>query len=358
MRPFGGHSEGFPGGTSGKEPTCKCRRSKRHGCAPGSGRSPGVGNGNPIKYINEAIRIVNSDGNPGPQLMEFFDNLNNIIYSDINLTPFNLFYEEIDKLNKIELKEYIDYYMQKNYRSVDNNFYISHTNFSVKPAENDEDINEWTIIFTCRYKVNGYWKYYQIINTTFGNDPFDEIGFSKYNNRFIVKEKGLSDLYYEVEDSEIREYIGGVMNQLINSFKENGIKNASSKASSVYEFFSPSNTMETIDNFDSISLGAYNVKIINDSRGNLKRDNEIDKRSISTGQICTSTTKSSITKTLQIVKDKEIDEIINDIINNRKYDNSISRCKKIEMTFRKFDWEEKDGKRWFYMFGDYDFTYH
>lgn len=313
---------------------------------------------NIIKYINEALRIVNSDSNSGPQLMEFFDNLNNIIYSDINLTPFNLFYEEIDKLNKIELKEYIDYYMQKNYRSVDNNFYISHTNFSVKPAENDEDINEWTIIFTCRYKVNGYWKHYQIINTTFGNDPFDEIGFSKYNNRFIVKEKGLSDLYYEVEDSEIREYIGGVMNQLINSFKENGIKNASSKASSVYEFFSPSNTIETIDNFDSISLGAYNVKIINDSRGNLKRDNEIDKRSISTGQICTSTTKSSITKTLQIVKDKEIDEIINDIINNRKYDNSISRCKKIEMTFRKFDWEEKDGKRWFYMFGDYDFTYH
>ena len=58
-----------------------------------------------------------------------------------------------------------------------------------------------------------------------------------------------------------------------------------------------------------------------------------------------------------MINDKEINEIIYNINNNREYDNNISRCKKIEMTFRKFDWENKNGKRWFYMFGDYDFTY-
>ena len=32
---------GFPGGTSGKEPACQCRRHKAVGSIPGSQRSPG-----------------------------------------------------------------------------------------------------------------------------------------------------------------------------------------------------------------------------------------------------------------------------------------------------------------------------
>ena len=41
---------GFPGGTSGKEPACQCRRRKRRGLIPGLGSSPGGGNGNPLQY--------------------------------------------------------------------------------------------------------------------------------------------------------------------------------------------------------------------------------------------------------------------------------------------------------------------
>ena len=311
-----------------------------------------------IKYINEASSIIKNNSIPGPELMEFFDNLNNIVYPDVNLTPFNLFYEALENFNDVpELKYYVDYYMQKNYRSNTNDFYISHTNFSVRHIENEEDKNEWTIIFSCRYKVNGFWKSYQIINTTYGNEPFEKIGFAEYNERYVVKEKGLSDMYFTIDDADIRSYIGEIMTKLIRDFKEYGIKNASTQASIIYEYFSPSNTIDTINNYEKIPLTAYNVKIINDSRGNLKRNDKIDKRSISTGQICTSTTKLAITRTLQMINDKEINEIINNINNNREYDNNISRCKKIEMTFRKFDWENKNGKRWFYMFGDYDFTY-
>ena len=40
----------FPGGTVGKEPTCRCRRCKRLGSTPGLGRSPGGGHGNPLQY--------------------------------------------------------------------------------------------------------------------------------------------------------------------------------------------------------------------------------------------------------------------------------------------------------------------
>ena len=39
---------GFPGGASGKETACQCRRKRDEGSIPGLGRSPGVGNGNSI----------------------------------------------------------------------------------------------------------------------------------------------------------------------------------------------------------------------------------------------------------------------------------------------------------------------
>ena len=41
---------GFPGSTSGKEPACQCRRHKRCGFKPSSGRSPGGAHGNPLQY--------------------------------------------------------------------------------------------------------------------------------------------------------------------------------------------------------------------------------------------------------------------------------------------------------------------
>ena len=40
----------FPGGTSGKEPACQCRRHNRHGSIPGLGRCPGGGCSNPLQY--------------------------------------------------------------------------------------------------------------------------------------------------------------------------------------------------------------------------------------------------------------------------------------------------------------------
>ena len=43
-------SWGFPDGASDKEPTCQCRRCKRHGLIPGLGRLSGGGHGNPLQY--------------------------------------------------------------------------------------------------------------------------------------------------------------------------------------------------------------------------------------------------------------------------------------------------------------------
>ena len=44
------HIEGFPGGTSGKEPACPCRLDRRAGLILGLGRSPGGGQGPPLHY--------------------------------------------------------------------------------------------------------------------------------------------------------------------------------------------------------------------------------------------------------------------------------------------------------------------
>ena len=41
---------GFPGGSSGKEPACNSGATGDSGSIPGSGRSPGGGNGNPLWY--------------------------------------------------------------------------------------------------------------------------------------------------------------------------------------------------------------------------------------------------------------------------------------------------------------------
>ena len=41
---------GFPAGTSGKEPTCQCRKHRDKGSIPESGRSPGGGNDYPLQY--------------------------------------------------------------------------------------------------------------------------------------------------------------------------------------------------------------------------------------------------------------------------------------------------------------------
>ena len=42
--------EGFPGGISGKEPTCQCRRCKRWGFDPWVGIAPGGGHGSALQY--------------------------------------------------------------------------------------------------------------------------------------------------------------------------------------------------------------------------------------------------------------------------------------------------------------------
>ena len=50
VRELNSRDRHFPGGASGKEPACQCRRQKRHGFHPGLGRSPGGGHGNPLQY--------------------------------------------------------------------------------------------------------------------------------------------------------------------------------------------------------------------------------------------------------------------------------------------------------------------
>ena len=52
---------GFPGGTSGKESPANAGDTRDVGSIPGSGRSPGGGNGNPLQYSGLAtFQILSS----------------------------------------------------------------------------------------------------------------------------------------------------------------------------------------------------------------------------------------------------------------------------------------------------------
>ena len=41
----------FPGGSSGEDPACQCRRHRAVGSTLGEGRAPGRGHGNPLQYF-------------------------------------------------------------------------------------------------------------------------------------------------------------------------------------------------------------------------------------------------------------------------------------------------------------------
>lgn len=310
--------------------------------------------------INLAISILESgdeDIIKYVKIFELFDNMNDKLYKDVMLTPFNLMVELYNEINikNITLENFIQYYLLENYRTTKNaidTFYISWTDIvGTNPDKITTEIKEiktvydWTVHFYCRYKVNGYWEYYRIIYLSKGETPFDTVNFYKYNFNFIVQQKRVSEEYYTINDEYTRDYIGGIMTEIIANYKQTGQIKANEQAAIVYEYFAP-------NLFDK----KYNVRIVNQSRGNVKENNQIDKRSISTGQDCNTTTKSLLIRSLEVIKDiPEIKEIIKNINSTKKvYANNAERCKTIEYLFRALDIQKRNGKRWFYMYGNYD----
>ena len=55
-------SKGFPGGTSDKEPPANAEDPRHMGLIPGSGRSPGEGNGTPLHYSGLEISWTEEPG--------------------------------------------------------------------------------------------------------------------------------------------------------------------------------------------------------------------------------------------------------------------------------------------------------
>lgn len=324
-----------------------------------------------FKYINQANTIIQQETRDiarNVKICELFDNMNDKLYPDAMLTPFNLMVEYLIDHPEYQddyLRQFVNWYLIENYRTNQtglNNFYISWTNIKGGNQDKIQDesgsvttVYDWVVEFYCRYKVNGNWEYYKIIYNVYSSvDPFAKLNFSNINFNYIVQKKKLSDVYYTIGNSEnddyTRDYIGSILTDVLTYYNNTGIKNANKQAANVYEYFAA-----------TLFTDGYNVRIVNASRGNFKQDNKIDKRSISTGQDCTTTTKSSLTRSLQQVKGvPEIDQIVSEINSVKKvYINSRERCKTIEYTFRQLDLEQRGGLRWFYMYGNYDFfNYH
>ena len=326
-----------------------------------------------INYINQANEIATSNQpliHIYVKLGELLDNMNNTIYNDVMLTPFNLMVEYLDTVNNREntmLQQFIDWYLIENYRTSPsglNVFYISWSNIryskqdKVLTGEIDEKgkpvvgiVYDWTVEFFCRYKVAGVWKYYKIIYfVKQQSDPFANINFSSLNINFTVQEQRLSDVYYDIDDEYIREHIGSILTETLNYYNETGIKNANTQAAYVYEYFA-----------STMFRRGFNIRIVNATRGSIKQDNKLDKRSISTGQDCTTAPIKSITTSLEQVADQpEMALILSEIKSKQKvYENSEQRCRTMAYAFRQLDLERRNGLRWFYMYGNYDlFNYH
>ena len=58
------HNPSFPGGPSGKESSCQCRRHKRLGFDPWVGKIPWIGNGTTLQYscLGNSMDIMGSSG--------------------------------------------------------------------------------------------------------------------------------------------------------------------------------------------------------------------------------------------------------------------------------------------------------
>ena len=320
-----------------------------------------------MKYNNEISAIINNIKYPDIEkyvkIFELLDNLNGTLYHDLLLTPFNVYYEYYCDKNNI-YENLVNDYMIKNYRTTQDalkRFYISWSDITGKDPENVQlptgeikIMYHWNIDFYCRYKVNGNWEYFKIVYKSQGSDPYDNFNFSVFNFNFNVKRRYQSDKYYSINDTDIITDIGNIMTEIITLYNKFGKKNAEEQASIVYEYFAP----------DFFNPNKYNVRIVNGSRGNIKRDNKVDKRSISTGQECTTTTKQSLIRSLQQIQPlnnlpeikRIIDNIQKDTGVNKVYQNNSQRCKSIEYTFRGLDLQGRNGKRWFYMYGDYDLS--
>ena len=66
VRNFGWLSWVFPGGSSGKEPACQCRRHERLRFNPWIGKTLGVGNGNPLQILDWKITWTEEPGGYSP----------------------------------------------------------------------------------------------------------------------------------------------------------------------------------------------------------------------------------------------------------------------------------------------------
>lgn len=324
-----------------------------------------------INYINQANEIINANEpaiNKQVKICELLDNMNNSIYHDVMLTPFNLMVEYLDTVNNranTALQQFIDWYLVENYRTSPsglNVFYISWSNITYSNSnkaltgEIDENgkqvvgtVYDWTVEFYCRYKIAGIWKYYKVVYYVKQQpDPFAKINFSSLNINFIVQEQRLSDVYYDNDDEYIREHIGSILTETLNYYNETGIKNASTQAAYVYEYFA-----------SSMFRRGFNIRIVNATRGNVKQNKKLDKRSISTGQDCTTAPMSSLETSLEQVADQPEMAVILNEIKQKVYDNSEERCRTLAYAFRKLDLQRRAGLRWFYMYGNYDlFNYH
>lgn len=317
------------------------------------------------------------------RMMELFDNMNGkILTGRDSLSEFNYFYEYvIDHEEELDpmLISYLQYYMIMNHRSTEQwfrGFYIAHTTSRRMKAKRRDELPagaqggetqnqparvpkltararqaarkagllvlkgyDWHIQYYCRVRLGKTWTNVRItyfsMNTA---NMYDVINFDEMNTDFSL-EIQVRQLYKPWNISlEERHIYGSIMRELIEHFVQTGSYNAREQGGIVYGYFAPPS----------------NVRIVFQSRGMVKRDNSPDKRTLSTGQVCSTIPKKSITNMIQYLQDNPHLKGFIDRFNYGMFKNMNERCKDLEIALRMSDLHLYNMKRWFYMYGDYD----
>lgn len=274
-------------------------------------------------------------------LFAVFDRMLGTPFNDIN--EFTVLIEfVVDNLSNINpsFLENLIRYAEENYRSHRNiiQYFILASTDTVMTKK-----NEWQIEYTVRYRLDlsSPWNTGRAKIITHGDRPYKDIPqFDLLSNNYILETKR-NKYFFTENNMDIRKFISDCLGYLVQSFVETGMYNEAN-AAVVYAYMSDTG-----------------LHLVNTTRSSMRKDNQKDQRTVSTGQQCSTMSLNNISRSMRNILDnnpgiQQIEIFIESL--NRGTSNNTSRCRWINNIMRSLDYNHVNNFRWFYGYGNYDLS--
>lgn len=274
-------------------------------------------------------------------LFAVFDRMLGTPFKDIN--EFTALIEFVDAnlehVNRSFLENIVRY-AEENYRShrtIFQNFILVSTDTVMTKR------NEWRIEYTVRYRmdISSPWNTGKARITTHGDQPYKDIPqFDLLGNNYILETKR-NKYFFTENNMDVRKFISDCLRYFVQSFVDTGMYNEAN-AAVVYAYMSDTG-----------------LHMVNTTRSSMRKDNQKDQRTVSTGQQCSTMSLNNISRSMRNILDNnpgiQLVEIFVQSL-NRGTSNNTSRCRWINNIMRALDYDRVNGFRWFYGYGNYDLS--